>query len=185
MAFSLEILAFPILTNRARYHTCYVEVPEEPKPLSAITALGQYYSFARLYPTLEKALASSDRLLDKDFLSIITSTPKGFIVWRWEPDAKLVKKYRDRGKSPKGYCKLLRIETKLPVCEVRVPDLDKNLTAIRVSGQFYGLLKSVNTREEAVELGQKLSFWGDQILVTPKKKGFALWIYEPNAKLAA
>jgi hypothetical protein len=181
MSFSLEILAFPILTNRARYHTCFITIPDEPKPVAGIEVIGKYYSFARFCPNQAQAFETTSRLLDRDRLSIITATPKGYAVWRWEPDAKLVTPKSTKAKA--GFCKILKVQTKVPTCAIQVPDLDKPLTAIRVSGHFYALLKAVPDEAAAIALGTQMSQWGDRILVTPKRTGFSLWIYETQAQL--
>jgi hypothetical protein len=187
MSFSLDILAFPILKERHRYHTCFVEVPGEPKPVAAIEVIGKYYSYARFCPTEEKAFETTSRLLDKDRYSIITKIPKGYVVWMLEPEAKLSLQHeKPLTGNKKGFCKLLKLDHgAVPTCQIQVADLDKPLTAIQVSGQCYVLLKSVRDRNEAVELGRLMSRRGAKILVTPKKKSFALWIYEPNAKLVS
>jgi hypothetical protein len=182
MSFSLEILAFPILTDRRRYHTCFIELPGEEKPVAAIEVIGKYYSYARFSPTEDKAFETTLRLLDKNRLSMITKIPKGYVVWMLEPEAKLSLQHEKPNKT--GFCKLLKVETgTVPTCQIAVADLDKPLTAIQVSGQFYALLKSVRNRAEAVELGRQMSQRGAKILVTPKKKSFALWIYEPEGKI--
>jgi hypothetical protein len=182
MSFSLEILAFPILTNRARYHTCFITIPDEPKPVAGIMVIGQYYSFARFCPDLDQAFATTSRLLDRERRSLITQSPKGYLVWRWEPVAQLTKRGLPRTKTT-GFCKVLRTQEKIPTCQIQVADLDKPLTAIRVSGHFYALLTSVATEAAAIQLGQQMSQWGDRILVTPKRKGFSLWIDEAGAQL--
>ncbi|MFM2431894.1 MAG: hypothetical protein RLZZ511_3107 [Cyanobacteriota bacterium] len=182
MSFSLEILTFPILTNRARYHTCFITIPDEPKPVAGITLIGQYYSFARFCPNLDQAFATTSRLLDRERRSLITQSPKGYLVWRWEPVAQLTKRVLPR-KQPPGFCKILRTPSKIPTCQIQAADLDKPLTAIRVSGDFYALLTGVATEDGAIQLGNQMSQWGDRILVTPKRKGFSLWIYEAGAQL--
>ncbi len=183
MSFSLEILAFPILTNRARYHTCFITIPDEPKPVAGIEVIGKYYSFARFCPNQDQAFETTSRLLDRDRLSIITAAPKGYAVWRWEPDAALVTQKTTKAKAKAGFCKILKVQTKVPTCAIQVPDLDKPLTAIRVSGQFYALLKGVADEAAAIALGTQMSEWGDQILVTPKRTGFSLWIHEAHAQV--
>jgi hypothetical protein len=183
MSFSLEILAFPILTNRARYHTCFITIPDEAKPVAGIEVIGKYYSFARFCPDQTQAFETTSRLLDRDRLSIITQSPKGYVVWRWEPESILVTDQTAKLKAQNGFCKVLKIQTKVPTCEIQVPDLDKPLTAIRVSGQFYALLKGVPDEAAAIALGTQMSQWGDRILVTPKRTGFSLWIYEAQAQL--
>jgi hypothetical protein len=183
MSFSLEILAFPILTNRRRYHTCFIDLPGEDKPIAAIEVIGKYYSYARFCSDQEKAFETTSRLLDKDRLSMITTAPKGYVVWMQEPDAVVSRKEKSLPPEKQGFCKLLKVEGQVPTCLIRVADLDKPLTAIQVSGQCYALLKSVRDRNEAVELGARMSRRGAKILVTPKKKGFSLWIYEPNAEV--
>lgn len=183
MSFSLEILAFPILTNRARYYTCFITIPDEAKPIAGIEVIGKFYSFARFCPDQDQAFETTSRLLDRQRLSIITQTPKGYVVWRWEPKAVLVTDQTHKTKAPEGFCKVLRTQVKVPTCEIQVPDLDKPLTAIRVSGQFYALLKAVPDESAAIALGTQMSQWGDRILVTPKRTGFALWIYEAEAQL--
>ncbi|MBE9032211.1 hypothetical protein IQ266_20945 [filamentous cyanobacterium LEGE 11480] len=183
MSFSLEILAFPILTNRARYHTCFIEIPEEDKPIAGIEVIGKYYSFARFCPDQARAFETTSRLLDRERLSIITRSPKGYIVWRWEPEAILITNQASKSQATQGFCKVLQLKTKVPTCEIQVPDLDKPLTAIRVSGQYYALLKGVADHQAAVQLGTRMSKWGDRILVTPKRKGYSLWIHEAEAQL--
>jgi hypothetical protein len=183
MSFSLEILAFPILTNRARYHTCFISIPDEAQPIAGIEVIGKYYSFARFCPDQAQAFETTSRLLDRDRLSIITQSPRGYVVWRWEPEAILITNKAAKTRAKNGFCRILKAQTKVPTCAIQVPDLDKPLTAIRVSGQFYALLKGVADEPAAIALGTQMSQWGDRILVTPKRTGFALWIYESQAQL--
>jgi hypothetical protein len=79
---------------------------------------------------------------------------------------------------------VLQSRTQYTCCHIRVPELEQLLPAIAVHHQYYSLFKVVTQEQEAFATAQKLSLKGDQPIVTKVPKGYALWVWEPDATLS-
>jgi len=64
-----------------------------------------------------------------------------------------------------------------------VPDVKKPLAAIEVSGKYYSFLKNVPDRDKALKIALQLTDEGDKVLLTQTRKGYLIWVLEPDAYL--
>lgn len=70
-----------------RVKRCHIQLPDSPEPIGAIAHDDKYYSFVRFFSTIEAAERGAQRLIDKGNEVLITPTPKGFVLWVYEPEA--------------------------------------------------------------------------------------------------
>jgi hypothetical protein len=181
----------PVLEDRTQYETCHIDIPDEAKPLAGIFWQGRCYSFVRCLPTLEKINESAARLVDRGNQVVLTKNPRGYSLWVEESDGQrcarplinAVPVNPTKPEPQEGFCKFLRRRWDFKTCQIRVPDLDKPLTAITLNSEYYSLVKTMEEEEAAMTLGQRLSARGDRVMITPGNygAGFSLWIYEPEA----
>lgn len=78
----------PIIDQRLVIN-CHIRLPDTPKAVSAVCYNGDYYSYVRLYPTVEAAKRGVDRSMTLGNTVILTQVRKGFVLWVLEPDARL------------------------------------------------------------------------------------------------
>ncbi len=154
----------------------------------------EYYSFFRVAPTLDRAKELANRLSGRN-RSIITATPKGYVLWVYEAEA-VRHSHRDRvrtsshgngfhGAEPSTASKsvqILRSERDYQTCKIQVPDLDKPLTGITYDRQFYSLLRIVRDESQATELAEKLERKGTKALITSSAYGHSVWVLEPEGR---
>jgi hypothetical protein len=81
---------------------------------------------------------------------------------------------------PKGR-KLFHIKGEYGTCHITVPDVTERLPAVIISGQMYSFLKSVKSREKALDIVEKLFDSGEDAIITQSKKAYSIWVYEPEA----
>ncbi|MEO0824906.1 MAG: hypothetical protein AAFY67_04515 [Cyanobacteria bacterium J06642_9] len=84
-----------------------------------------------------------------------------------------------------AHCKLLFNRDQYVSCHINVSDLPERLAAIAVDGKFYSFFKVLPKAQKALEVVAKLTHKGDEIAVTVSKRGYVLWVYEPDSKLAS
>lgn len=82
------------------------------------------------------------------------------------------------------YCKVLSERKTYVSCHIRVPDMDHRLPAIAVDGKFYSFLKLVKTAEKALTAVSRLGKGEDEIAITLSKRGYALWVPEPQGSFS-
>jgi hypothetical protein len=82
-------------------------------------------------------------------------------------------------------CKILESRHQYHPCHIQVPDVDKRLAAILVEEKYYSFFKVVRDGQQALEVAAKLSHRGDEITITQTKKGYGIWIWEPEASASA
>ncbi len=153
-----------------------------------------YYSFFKVVPTLDRAKQLADRLAERDNRSIITTTPKGYVLWVYEAKAmrhssrdgvrKLsrVSGFQAVDPATTHEVQILRSERDYQSCKIQVPDLDKPLTGITYNQQFYSLLRIVRDEAQATELSEKLERKGNQALITASAYGYSVWVLEPEGR---
>ncbi len=90
--FSGENIPSLLFLNRKYVITCHVVIPDDPKPVSAISYQNRFYSYLKFYPAIEPAGRAAKRLMVKGEAVILTPVPKGLILWVFEPDAQLAKR---------------------------------------------------------------------------------------------
>lgn len=76
-----------IFLYRDEYETCHIRIPNLTERLPAIASENKYYSFARSFPNIKKALAAKAKLEWGGDRVVVTQTAKGYAIWVWEPDA--------------------------------------------------------------------------------------------------
>lgn len=153
--------------------------------MPAIKVDEQYYSFFRTEKEEVRALALCQKLQNRGHTPIMTRTPKAFAVWILEPDARPIGKQSSAKK--KSYSQTYRILTAsdpYETCQIKVPDLDKQLSAVHYEGNLYSLFKTVDNLQQATQLIQRLSYRGDETLIIQSAEGLSIWILEPDAQIA-
>ena len=76
-----------MLGDAHQYHQCYVQVPDLALPMVAIHYEDRFYSVYQSALAEIAALDLATRLTGRGNASAIASTPKGFAVCLWEPEA--------------------------------------------------------------------------------------------------
>lgn len=79
----------PLLPQRL-VKCCHVQLPDTPKPTSAIVYQGRFYAYVKRFPTLEAAQRGAQRLVQRGNAVVLTQIPKGAVVWVLELDAQPV-----------------------------------------------------------------------------------------------
>jgi hypothetical protein len=69
-------------------------------------------------------------------------------------------------------------------CHVSAPDLVQPVAAIEFSNNFYSFFQSVPNSDKALGMVAKLIGRGDRLVITQLRKGYGIWVHEPEAKLA-
>jgi hypothetical protein len=69
--------------------------------------------------------------------------------------------------------------------EAGVPAGGHRSPAIVLDGHFYSFFRSADDPVKILSLLQKLSANGELAVMTPTPRGYAIWVYEPDAQLAA
>lgn len=156
--------------SRNQYKSCHIRVANEL--LAAIYVNHRYYSFFKVADaTMARKLI--DRLEQRGDRVVLTQTPKGYAIWVLELDAQPLRKTVP--------CRILTSSTQYRLCQIRVPDLDQDLSAIESDNSYYSLFRLVETIEQALPLIDKLSDRGDQFVITKTQVGYSLWILEADA----
>lgn len=77
------------LVDRHLVQTCHIQIPGEPKPVSAIAYDNRLYSYVRFYSDLDSALRGAERLIARGNRTVLTRVPKGLVLWVFEADAQV------------------------------------------------------------------------------------------------
>lgn len=75
-----------IIESRSRYRPCHIAVPDLEQPVAAILVDSEFYSFFKAVKDAEKVLAIAAKLGDSGDMTVITKTPKGYVIWVREPE---------------------------------------------------------------------------------------------------
>lgn len=78
-----------LILDHKQVRTCHVVLPDVSKPVGAIAFNNQFYSYVKFYPTLESAQRASERMAKLGNRVVLTTIPKGLVLWVFEPDAQL------------------------------------------------------------------------------------------------
>lgn len=181
-------LAPQILKSRAQYCCCHVYTDESSQRLAAILVHGKYYSFFRVEKSQDRAVEIANRLASRGNFPLITQMPTGFGLWVLEPGAYPIGDRRSSVRpagdslSPSPY-KILASRHQYKTCYIQVPDLDKRLAAIFLDGHYYSLFKIVETIQDVLQIAQRLKCGREEAVITKLKRGYGLWVLEPNAML--
>lgn len=76
-----------IIQSRNQYSPCHITVPDLERPVPAISVGQEYYSFFRAVPTADKTFEIIAKLSNLGENTVITKTPKAYIIWVKESQA--------------------------------------------------------------------------------------------------
>jgi hypothetical protein len=68
-------------------------------------------------------------------------------------------------------------------CHLEVPDIEERLPGLSFGNRLYSFFKVVGDREKSLDVMEKLFDNGDDAVITQNRKGFAVWVLEPNATM--
>ena len=177
----------PIPISRQQYRSCHIQVSDMDQPLPAIYVNNRYYSFLKAFKEKPKAQQTAANLEQRGEQVAMTQTPKAYILWVQEPDAKPVESRRQNRPSPKQPEATLTPMTILDsprqyqLCWIQVPDLPEPLVAITVAGEYYSRFQSIPDREQLQRVVSVLNSRGDRSAVTRTTDGYIVWVQEPDA----
>lgn len=176
-----------LLESRSQYRACHIRLPGDSHRTAAIFVEGKYYSLVKVAQSGQQTLEICRRLIMKGHQILITKIVKGYAIWVFEPEAVPETPICASAQpAPKSVisptCRILSDQSRYQICEIRVPDLDDRLEAVLVDGQYYGLFKVVETRQQALEFAAKLGRRGDATIITKTQKGDAIWVREAEAQ---
>jgi hypothetical protein len=75
--------------------------------------------------------------------------------------------------------KLLTQRENYTTCHIHVPGDSHRLPAIAANGDFYSFFRTLDSGEKTFNLLLKLSVKGSATVVTPTRRGYAIWVHEP------
>lgn len=87
-----QLEQIPIFAQKA-VDRCHVNLPDTPKPTSAVCYEGQYYAFVKFFSNLDTARQKAELMAKRGNTVILTRVPKGLVLWVHEPDAQVVQKW--------------------------------------------------------------------------------------------
>jgi hypothetical protein len=79
--------------------------------------------------------------------------------------------------------KLLAQRDDYTTCHIQVPGDSHRLPAIALDTNFYSFFRSLANPAKALTLLMKLAAKGNQTVMTPTRRGYAIWVYEPTGIL--
>lgn len=82
----------PVILRQKAVKSCHINLPDTPKPISAIFYSGKFYSYVKCFPSLELAKKGAMRLMERGNAVVLTQAPKGLVLWVMEQDAQLATK---------------------------------------------------------------------------------------------
>jgi hypothetical protein len=68
-------------------------------------------------------------------------------------------------------------------CHINVPDLDQPIAAIEFNQNFYSFFQSIPDSNKTLSVATRLTSKGERLVITQLKKGYGVWIHEPEARL--
>lgn len=173
-----------VLKSPSEYRRCQIWVPDLTDPLAAINVGDKYYSLLKVVPDEQKAVELAERLVKRGDNVVLTATAKGYAIWVWEAQAylKSVHKFSQPASPEKELANFPILDrSQYQPCKIMVPDVKKPLGGINVDGKYYSFLKNVPDREKALKIAEQLTNEGDEILLTQTRKGYLIWVLEPDA----
>jgi len=186
---SLSSSSGPQILSRREYRSCHIYLPDANEHTAAIQVNGRYYSFFQFHRDQKRSLELAQKLTQRGYSVVMTKAPKGYGLWTLEPTAqpaqsRSASSLPDESLQGRSLYKMLSSPSEYRPCHIQVPDLDKRLAAIAHENKFYSLFKAVADIQEANQLIRRLANRGDGAVVTQTAKGFAIWIEEPEARMA-
>ncbi len=86
--------------------------------------------------------------------------------------------------TPPPWVQVLASRDHYDSCHIQVPDQERRLAAVRVDGRYYSFFKTAKEQAQAIAIANRLAARGDASVITKTAKGYALWIWEVDAKPA-
>ncbi|OCR02728.1 hypothetical protein BCD67_05955 [Oscillatoriales cyanobacterium USR001] len=81
-----SVAATKIIESQSQYRNCHIKVPDLDRPVAAILVDGEFYSFFKAVKEAEKVIAIAAKLGNSGDMTVITKTPKAYIIWVKEPE---------------------------------------------------------------------------------------------------
>lgn len=81
--------------------------------------------------------------------------------------------------------KLLAQRDDYTTCHIFASEDGHRSPAIALDGNFYSFFRSLDDPEKVLSILRKLSAKGDATVMTPTRRGYAIWVHEPSAELMA
>jgi hypothetical protein len=185
----LDTLRCWILTDRSHYQTCHIRLPDG-EAISAIALNTLYYGFRRRLTSSAQALKilftlsdprSPSRIAD---VALTINTKGSYFLWAREEYALPKGKFIPRASTSPLPVTLINPTEPLEFTKIRVPDLDQALSAVACNNRYYSIFKMEQNPDLVLDLAQKLSQRGDQVLVVSTPEGVAVCVLEPDATVA-
>lgn len=82
----------PAILDQRLVKRCHIQLPDMPKPMSAIYYQGYFYSYVRFFASLEAAQRAAMRLITKGNTVVFTQVAKGLVLWVLEAEAQVASK---------------------------------------------------------------------------------------------
>lgn len=175
-----------LLTSRDQYETCHILLPGDDQVLGAICLNHKYYGFYKQVVKAGQLLRFMLKLRSQPAEVLITQSTKGYFLWLWEPDAKSANSTPSQSTkqlSPSPSTFYLLEPPRESFCQIRVPDLDQVLSAIKIVDNYYSLFKLESDTEIVMEIIAKLTQRGDEVAVGLTRGGYAICVLEPDASV--
>ena len=177
-----------LLFFKQQYSSCHIRLADVDKPLAAVRAEGQYYSFFRAFEDAQKMLKAALKLGKLGDEAAVTRTKLGYVLWVHEPDAVMTVSNRFRVGSVKPTlspvtCLILKDQNSYRSCYIQMPDLPEKFEAIHYNGNYYSLFRQGENLDKLLEIAAKLTKRGDNLAIAPAQAGHAICIWEPSAML--
>jgi hypothetical protein len=178
-----------ILTERDRYFSCHIRLPDEAKPVPAIGIDGRFYSFFKFVRIADEVLKLVGRLsLRNNRLAItyLATATQGYGIWVLENqaiDLNPEQSQRQNAKlnAPPIEFKYFPLEQECKLIDIRVPDLYEPIPAIYDEGKYYSLFKVEDLAVDVLLLAAKLTQRRDEVAIAQLDQGFAVCVLETEA----
>ncbi|AFY72074.1 hypothetical protein Pse7367_3851 (plasmid) [Thalassoporum mexicanum PCC 7367] len=178
-----------ILTERNRYFSCHIQLPDEAKPIPAIAVADCFYGYFKFVRTATEVLKLIGRLSSRHNQLAITNlatATQGYGIWVLEPQAIDMRPEQSQLQQAKTQLapaafKYFSLEQECQLIDIRVPDLYETIPAIADGGKYYSLFKIEEDEVEVLLLAAKLTGRGDEVAIAQLEQGYAVCVLELEA----
>jgi hypothetical protein len=80
-----------------------------------------------------------------------------------------------------AYCLFLESQQHYYTCQIKVPDIERPLAAIRVRDEYYSFFRLIKDSDEVLLIVNRLTHSGDRLAIVKKANGYSLWVLESDA----
>lgn len=184
----MPVAACKLLTYKGQYNTCHIKVPDVDARLPAVKIDSQYYSLFRRFDHADAAMKALHKLAKKgDELALMKQGTTRYVMWALEPKALEFKGPRQKSLAWPTHgpatCLILGDAQHYHQCYVQVPDVVDPMVAIQHQDHFYSVWRPGLTSTEALEIAATLTWRGHLSAIASTAKGYAVCLWEPEAKL--